>query len=653
MEVDVESQRKQAERPAVLGVDRMSAPDPVTMQVVHSRFETLMSSMTRTLEQLVGAAVGREDGDYSTAFLDAEGHVVAFGSAVGTHLGHEIKIVPWILENFGIEDVNGGDIFLSNDPYTGGAVHSNDVGCLAPVFADGELFGWVFCDMHFPDVGGGVPGSFVPNALDVFAEAFRFPPTRIYSGGRYLADVARAFANNSRVPQMVSHNISAEVGAIHFGVRVIRDLIEQHGAAELADIIRALQDYSEAEFRARLESIPDGVYEAADYIEDGYVDDAVYRAGLRMTVAGSELLLDFRESSAAAPALLNCAASGLIGGVLGASIQQLAARIPFNAGVMRPVHIRATEGTFINARFPTPLSLATGYGAWAVQDATFAAANLALQASGDKELLEYAVGQCGGGWPCYIFTGPSNQSGAYSVFLNMDGAGEGMGALAGIDGGRGNNTCIGAAIPDVEQHEATEPFLYLTRQIWTDSGGAGEWRGGWGLRMAVTPWGELTSDQSGTFCTTRNAVPPVGIFGGYPASGVYYGPIWNDDDPQSGDVGDLVSQSLPELEDDSGRTWESLPSKAMWESKRFLRKGPSGDVFLMTIPGGGGYGDPLRREPGAVAADVREGAASPQAARGLYGVVLDDCGEPDTDATARQRRQLIQARPAGRAPGKT
>lgn len=621
-------------------------PDPVTMQVVHSRLETLMSLMTRTLEQLVGAAVGREDGDYSTAFLDQGGRVVAFGSAVGTHLGHEIKIVPWILDNFGLDDVNDGDIFLSNDPYTGGAVHSNDVGCLAPVFAEGSLFGWVFCDMHFPDVGGGVPGSFVPDALDVFAEAFRFPPTRIYTAGRYVADVARAFANNSRLPEMTSHNISAEVGAIHFGIRIVSDLIDQYGAAELGAIITDLQDFSDAAFRERIAAVPDGIYEAADYIEDGYVDDSVYRAALRMTVAGDEVFLDFRGSSPAAPALLNCATSGLIGGVLGASIQQLAAGIPFNAGIMRAVHIRADDGSFINASFPTPLSLATGYGAWAVQDATFAAANLALQASGDDQLMDYAVGQCGGGWPCYIFTGASNQRGDYSVFLNMDGAGEGMGAFSGLDGGRGNNTCIGAAIPDVEQHEATEPMLYLTRHIWPDSGGAGEWRGGWGLRMATTPWGEQTSDQSGTFCTTRNAVPPVGLFGGYPASGVYYGPIWNEGDPSAGEVADLVSAGLTNLLDDPERRWESLPSKAMWESKRFLRKGPSGDAFVMTIPGGGGFGDPLCRDPEEVAADVRDGAVSPEAAADVYGVVLRQDGSSDSDASSARRRERRSARVA-------
>jgi N-methylhydantoinase B len=311
---------------------------------------------------------------------------------------------------------------------------------------------------------------------------------------------------------------------------------------------------------------------------------------------------------------------------------------------MRPVHIRAEEGTFINARFPTPVGLATGYAAWAVQDATFAAANLALQASGRDELARYAIGQCGGGWPCYIFTGTSNQAGEYSVFLNMDGAGEGMGALPCVDGGRGNNTCIGAAIPDVEQHEATEPMLYLTRQIWTDSGGAGRWRGGWGLRIAVTVWGERTSDQSGTFCTTRNAVPPVGVFGGYPASGVYYGPLWNDADPLQGDVSDLIRRTLPELESDPRRTWESLPSKAIWESKRFLRKGPAGDVFVMTTPGGGGYGDPLTRDPAAVAEDVLEGAVSGTAAHAVYGVVLDDAGRVDDEATVGRRDALVRAR---------
>ena len=113
--------------------------DAVTLQVVHSRLETLMRLMTSTMEQLAGTAVGRESGDYSTAFMDGEGRVIAFGSAVCTHLGHEVKIVPWIYDNVGRENIKPGDIFMSNDPYTGGSVHCNDVGCVAPVFADGEI----------------------------------------------------------------------------------------------------------------------------------------------------------------------------------------------------------------------------------------------------------------------------------------------------------------------------------------------------------------------------------------------------------------------------------------------------------------------------------------------------------------------------------
>jgi N-methylhydantoinase B len=623
--------------------------DAVSLQVVHSRLETLMRLMTRTLEQLAGTAVGREAGDYSTAFMDSEGRIIAFGSAVITHLGHEVQIIPWIYENYGRENVEPGDIYISNDPYTGGSVHSSDVGCTAPVFAEDELVGWVFCDMHFADVGGMVPGSFSPSAGDCFAEAVRFPPTKIYAGGVYREDVVRAFVNNTRIPTQIARDLSAEVGACHLGVRAVADLAEQYGVGELIHILAGLCEFSEAMFRARLREIPDGVYESADYIEDGYADDSVYRALCKMTVADDELLFDFRGSAAAAPALLNCARSGLVGGVMGPLIQQLATGIPFNAGVMKPVHIRSDAGSFVDAAFPTPIGLATGYGAWAVADAAWGAASAALEASGDEYLRGRSAAQAGGGAHCSIFSGASNQFGEYSIFLNMDGpGGQGLAALEGLDGARGSNVSLWGSIPSVEAHEAHEPFLYLSREFWRDSQGAGRWRGGPGTKSAVIVWGEKTSPQSGTFCSVRNAIPTIGRNGGYPASGVYYGPI--SATPVCDELAEGKLSTCSEIEMKYGDRFESLPSKAMWEGKRFLQKGPGSEVFIQTTPGGGGFGDPLLRDPGAVGFDVREGVVSAAAASAVYGVVVDADGSVDEAATDACRAELREVRAATAQP---
>jgi N-methylhydantoinase B len=616
--------------------------DAVTLQVVHNRLETLMNLMTRTLEQLAGTAVGREAGDYSTAFLDADGGIGAFGSAVITHLGHELTIIPWIYENYGRENVQPGDVFMSNDPYTGGCVHPNDVGCAAPVFVEGELIGWVFCDMHFADVGGSVPGSFSPNAGDVTAEAVRFPPTRIYAAGEYREEIVRAFLNNTRIPTQIARDISAEVGALHFGVKAIGELAEEYGVGNLRSILAMIQAFSEKAFRERIMQIPDGTYEWADYVEDGYIEDEVYRAFVRLTVAGDELFLDYRGSSPAAPALLNCSRSGLIGGVMGPFMQQLTSGIPFNSGVMRPVHVRSDPGTWIDAEYPTPVGLATGYGAWAVSDATQGAASLALEASGDEYLQGRSSAQAGGCTPCYIFSGKSNQYGNYSIFLNMDGpGGEGSGGLDGQDGGRGNNLCLFGSIPSIEAHEKNEPFLYLSREVWTDSAGSGQWRGGFGLKAAVVVWGEESSPQSGTFCTGRNAAPCQGLHGGYPPSGVYYGPIGGT--PVVAELEDGMLRTCSEIEEEFSDSFESLRSKVIWVGNRTLGKGPGAEVFVMRHPGGGGFGDPLEREPAGVIRDLRDGIISLDAAESAYGVVSDGL-EVDEEATAARRQRLREER---------
>jgi N-methylhydantoinase B len=626
--------------------------DAVTLQVVHNRLETLMRLMTSTMEQLAGTAIGRESGDYSTACMDAEGRVVAFGSAVCTHLGHEVKIVPWIYDNIGRENINPGDIFMSNDPYTGGSVHSNDVGCAAPVFADGEILAWVFCDMHFADVGGMVPGSMAPNAIDVQSEAIRFPPIRIYEGDVYREEVVRAFITNTRVPTQIARDIASEVGALHFGIRAVTELAETYGATELRRILDGLLDFSERAFRARLAELPDGVYEATDYIEDGYMTEAIYACRLRMTKSGDELFLDYRNSSDAAPALINCSEAGLIGGVMGPLIQQLATGIPFNAGVMRPVHVAARPGSFVDCVAPSPLGIATGYGAMAVQDSAATAASTLLAASTDPFLQGRSTAQWGGNLPVFVFTGASNQYGNYSVFLNMDTiGGEGQGAMKGIDGGRGNYICLYGSIPSVEAHEITEPFIYLAREIGEDSGGAGKWRGGFSVTGAVMVYGEESSPQSGTFCTGRNAVPTRGAAGGYPSSGVYYGPLAGT--PAWEDLHEGKIWTFADLMETYGDDFESLPSKVTWEGVRSIDKGPGCEVFMMTCPGGGGYGDPLERDPEAVARDVAAGVVSPAAARSAYGVVLTDGGVDSAATEAERGRQRDERFARAGAPRQT
>jgi N-methylhydantoinase B len=625
-------------------VEAEAAYDPIQLRVVHNRLATLMRLMMETLRQLTGSPVVREGGDCSTAVMDADGRIVAFGSAVNTHLGHEVLVVPWIYDNLGRETVADGDVYMSNDPFTGGAVHPSDVGLVAPVFEAAELVAWVFCDMHFSDVGGMLPGSFSPDAIDTFAEAVRFPPTKIYAGGVHRTDVVRAFTNNTRVPDETTQDVAAMVGSINFAIQGVRNLAREYGVARLKALMTGQQRLSEELFRARLRQIPDGVYESADYIEDGYKDEGIYRAHLLMTVAGDELLLDFSQSSPPAPALLNCTTSGLLGGALGPFIQQIASDIPFNAGVMAAVHIKASD-SFINAPYPTPVGLATGYGAWAVQEAIIAAASSALQAAGG-ELAERTTAQWAAQFPCYIFTGASNQHGRRALFLSKDTSGVGQGAMHGLDGSGGPFVSLHGSIPSVEAHEAQEPLLFLSRQNWIDSGGAGRWRGGVGIRSAVIVWGEQSSPLSGTFCTGRNAIPEYGLYGGYPASGVYYGPIAGTDAWEQLHAGEI--STLDDLEQRFGGNFDSLPSKAVWQGSREIGKGAGAEVFVMTHPGGGGYGDPLARDPQSVSLDVIEGIVSAQAARGAYGVVLDAAGTVDVEATATRREQIRRER-IGRA----
>ncbi|MEA2252962.1 MAG: N-methylhydantoinase [Solirubrobacteraceae bacterium] len=620
--------------------------DPVTLEVFSNRIQNLMKLMTSTLENLAGTLVGRESGDYSTALLDRDGNTIAFGSMVGFHLGHMTSVVPWIYENLGRDSLRPGDMFLSNDPYSGGAVHSNDVGVFAPIFVDDELVGWTGCDMHCMDVGGALPGSFVPNAIDVVAEACRFSPVRIYGGGEYRPDVVRSFLSNTRLPERVGQDISAEVGANHYALKIVEETVREFGVERYLQLVEDVKAFSEARTRQRIEEeLVDGVYEYVDYEEHDFVSHALYPIRVRLTVSGSELFLDFTGTAAQAPSLINCSRSGLKGAVMAALLMQLVPDIPFNAGVMRPVHVLSEGGTINDCNAPAPVSLATAMAAWRTVDVVSGVLTRAVDASPSEFLRDRATACWGGTWPVYVLSSTSDQYGNYSVFLNMDGSGEGSGALRGLDGARGSSILLAGRVPSVEAHELTEPNLYIARRIWADSAGAGRWRGGWSFQEVVTPWGEKTADQSGTFCTSRNAVPTPGAFGGYPGSGVFYGVI------EDADIaGRIADGRLPSWDDlDVDANIEILEAKEVWEGRRQLRKG--NDAFVMTFAAGGGFGDPLERDPDRVRADVEEGIVSIEAARGVYGVELtagaDGTFEADLERVEKDRDALRAERLRG------
>jgi N-methylhydantoinase B len=615
--------------------------DPVTLEVFSNRIQNLMKLMTSTLENLAGTLVGRESGDYSTALLDRDGNTIAFGSMVGFHLGHMTSIVPWIYENLGRDSLRPGDMFLSNDPYSGGAVHSNDVGVFAPIFVDDELVGWTGCDMHCMDVGGGLPGSFVPNAMDVFAEACRFAPVRIYSGGEYRPDVLGAFLTNTRLPERVGQDIAAEVGANNYALKIVEETVREFGVERYLQLVEDVKAFSEARTRQRIEEeLVDGVYEYTDYEEHDFVSHTIYPITVRLTVSGSELFFDFSGTAGQAPSLINCSRSGLKGAVMAALLMQLVPDIPFNAGVMRPVRVFSEGGTINDCVPPAPVSLATAMAAWRTVDVVSGVLTRAVDASPSKFLRDRATACWGGTWPVYVLSSVSDQYGQYSVFLNMDGSGEGSGALRGVDGARGSSILLAGRVPSVEAHELTEPNLYVSRRIWADSAGAGQWRGGWTFQEVVTPWGEKTADQSGTFCTSRNAVPTPGAFGGYPGSGVFYGVVEGADIAGQIDKGGLPSWEDLAIEE----SIEILEAKEVWEGRRQLRKG--NDALVMTFAAGGGFGDPLERDPRAVLADVEEGIVSSDAARQVYGVELDagDGGTLELDlARVEERRAAMRA----------
>jgi N-methylhydantoinase B len=601
--------------------------DLVDVEIFSRALQNIGHEMGVVMMRTSGNPVIAEAVDFSTFIADEEGEIVAYAGYVTLYTGPARAAVRHLRSVIPPEDLHPGDAFICNDPYTTGASHAPDIAIVRPLFVGEELVAWCWAESHMYDVGGMAPGGFAPMAMECYGEGLRFPGIKIVDRGKVVDDVRRLIETNVRIPMMVFNDLRCLIAACNVCDERFAELIDRYGLDTYRRYVEIGKDLAEAAMRKRIASLPDGTFEADEFIEhNGHTND-VYRVHCAATVAGDRLTLDFTASSPQTNGFVNCSEACTVGAATTPLLMSLAPDLPINEGTMRAVEIVTRPGTVCNVQMPAPSSsghMEAGLRVMKVVEQLLAS----LQSASDDEFVrDHVMAPWHDCWPGAVFYAPS-ETGELAPFLDMNG-GSGGGGAQPVDDGldvAGSLCQPQNSVPDIEINEFQAPVLYLWRRINAGSGGPGRLRGGQGLDYAWTPW-YTTGGQEHVFAACWQ-VPPPGVGGGYPGSASGFTVV-----PEAMADKQLEAGTIPSSLDELGAP---MPLDAKHVGITVM----PGDVVGMHSGGGGGVGDPLERDPERVARDVTDTAIPAAVAESAYGVVLNGDGSVDAAATDARREAM-------------
>jgi N-methylhydantoinase B len=603
--------------------------NPVTFEIISHRLWLIPEEMSITMERVSGSPVVSESGDYTVGLFTDKGEPIAtkpggYGQVAG--VGHAVEqIIRRYDENPGIFE---GDVFLLNDPYVC-AVHTSDVYIVSPIHYNGELVGWSGSFSHFPDIGGIAPAGMFLTSTSIFDEGIRFVGIKIAEKGQIKKDAFDSFIYQTRLPDLVGLDIRAGIAAGITAGKRLNNLVERYGI----DTIRAAEDKlikdSEIKLRSRLKELPDGIWHSqATYIDSDGRTDRIYKIVGSMIKNDDSLTLDFTGSSEQAPSAINCTFTGGEGRVMTMIGALLAHGIPINAGLTKPIKMIFPEGSVVNANFPAPCGMATWLTNYQIGKVVLDLLSKMLF-SVEKYRQEICAGWLGA-ISNQRLTGIGRDGKPYAAVVLDEHAG-GCGARPGSDGvdSGGAFTMSSAAIlTNIENFERLYPVIYLFRRQCKDTGGPGKFRGGVGCDTAwiIHEVPKATWWLSGMGQEGMNSFP---LFGGYPSNNNVFLLLRKSDVLER-----LKEANLP----DSIEGYKGIVEKIPPFSK--IEVSPE-DILYCLWMGGGGYGDPLERDPKLVSNDIRNGLVSFECARDIYGVVINSkTSDVDLAGTKKQRDKI-------------
>ena len=599
----------------------MTEVDPITFEIIRHRLFRTIEEAVITLKQVSGSATTNEGHDLMVSLYTRDGELLMGGVGFLHHLTSAAEACKAVIRRFG-DEIWQGDIYLLNDPYTA-ALHTSDVYLVSPIHHQGELVAWSACFVHVNDIGAINPGGFSPQARDIFSEGFSSPGIRIVSQGRVCRDVLDTLLNMVRSPDMVALDIRSMIACNNVARERLIVLIDRYGLDAFEAVSATLIQKSQQLLEERLRALPDGCWQARQYM-DVEGEPAIIMLTLRKM--GARLIFDFEGSSPQSKYGVNCTRWAAWGGLLAPIFPLLCHDITWNEGLLRPIEMKAEPGLIVNCQRPAPVSIATTAAVQAVNNASLLCMSTMLAAS-DRFRPESTAVWHGSHLCLYQFG--KNQHGhdvIGSTTETFGGSGGGRYLRDGIDmGGEIPNPI--SRMANVETNEATMPIRYLFRRRLRDSGGAGRFRGGTGGEYAWVLH-DAPERRFGFVVSGKGIDFPMahGLSGGYPGAPGRY----------------VVIRDMVAGGDHAPKHLDSMTGRHEPVSWGVYEVGP-GDAFYVRWNGGGGYGDPLERDPEAVRKDVRDGTVSRDAARDLYGVMLTD-DDVDLAGTHAARAAMRQAR---------
>ena len=551
--------------------------DPILTSVYARTFRSITDEMSTSMQRATQSPILSEAKDYVTGLYDAEGRMLEQTENLPI-LAFSLAPVCKYIRNYFADDIHSGDVIFHNDVFSMGN-QNNDVAVYKPVFFEGELVAWTAVKGHQADIGGAVAGGYNPNAVEVWQEALRIPPVKVYEKGRLRKDVWDLIFANIRF-DVVQHDMKAEIGACRVGERRMLALLEKYGRASFEAHKQALFDATRKMMESEIAAIPNGIYSGEGRVYyDGRHEGSIFTIRVTITVEDKRIRFDYSKTDAQTDGFVNGTFTSSASATILTLLQMVNPDIPHNEGMVAPIEIIIPQGTILNAAYPK----ATTFGnhlcppnAEAIQRA-LAPAMPERVTAGWNNLL------------CSLTTGLDREKNEHYVDIGFMGLKGGSGALQGTDGYDhiGMIDASGGVLDqDYEMFEQQTPHRLIKHELLPDSAGPGQWRGGLGVETIFEIGSE---DTQVVVFGDGDFEPAFGLFGGGSGSLNFIRLTYPD--------GTVITP----------------------RNKDLITGVPRGTVYHQQAGGGGGYGDPTKRDRVKLEQEIRDGLISPDAARKVYG----------------------------------
>lgn len=554
--------------------------NPVTLDIVKDSLIAVSNEVFYAFARTSMSPIIYETLDYASGITDVHGKLLTQGNGACAFIGLIAPMIQEIVDKYGLENMKSGDVYIINDPYMGGGTHLSDIGMVMPVFYGDEVIAFVGNKAHWSDIGGMAAGSFTTDSTEVFQEGLRFSGVKLLEGGEICQPLVDMMMSNVRYPETAQGDMWGQIASLRTGFKRICELCDKYGVEVVKGSMERLLEQGSLISYKCLRELPRGTWEMEEYMDDDGHGNPV-KLKVKVTIKEDEFIADFTGSSPQVISPINTGYSSLCAGVRVIYMSILGPEMAVNDGVFDPMRVIAQDGSVLSCHAPAPTSCYFESMIYSVDVVWKALAPVFPEALGAGHMLSV----------CSVVLAGTKQ-GNGEPFLIVEPTGGGWGASQGKDGEVGQ-FCVGDGetynVP-VEMAENRYGIMVDEYSLHTDGKGAGQFRGGSG---AVRTYRAMTDGQLFTASFGRNKFPAWGTGGGKDGSYNYF-EFHRKDGSVEGPMG-IVARKLLN----------------------------TGDAVRMVTCTGGGYGDPLKREPEKVAWDVKNEYISLRQAEEEYGVIVD------------------------------